>query len=482
EPAVPRIAPPAPPVPARQTPSAPVKPPPPVPQMLRPNEVAPASLAAASHRAAGNEPGPAAFGPPPTPPIAPPMSRPVPPIAPPMNLPSAAGLAPPPPARTRAPTLAGITPPNPVNVPPGPTGTTFGQAAVLAAAKSQIPPVSSPPPDRESVRPSKPDSRSLASAAFVGAAEASTAAAAMTPNEKEDKPVGERSSASSSGPAPYRALVDLLWFASGLPPRLEENAAWKRILEVEAPPEEKPAVDEDGFLAVDLNRPQKRPATPPPEKTPEQKAKEDKSRVSRVISRATATNDVEQALYLALNDDGVLEPPLCLVAGEFELPFDEVETLKVLTSAATPLATADKKLKETIDLANEAMGTPLGQSPEVAANFSLRIREAWTKANRFLPPDYLDVHSRRVLLEQRKYQKRELTGEQWIRGVVFGVSGDKPIPAYLPADAGKSLPLFQKFPARLIVEVLPPQDQYEVHPIALRVHVLARTITTRPRR
>jgi hypothetical protein len=291
-----------------------------------------------------------------------------------------------------------------------------------------------------------------------------------------------RTNVSSSGPSPHRSLVDLLWFDPSLPARLEENASWKRILEVEAPPEEKAAVDEDGFLAVDLNRPQKRPPPPSPEKTPEQKAKEDKSRVSKVVSRATPTNDVEQALYLALNDDGVLEPPLCLVAGEFELPFDEVETLKVLTSAATPLATGDKKLKETLDLANEAMGTPLGQSPEVAANFSLRIREAWTKANRLLPPDYLDVHSRRVLLEQRKYQKRELTGAQWIRAVLHGVSGDKPIPTYLPADASKSLPLFQKFQARLIVEVLPQQDQYEVHPIALRVHVLARTITTRPRR
>ncbi|MBK9262712.1 MAG: DUF2169 domain-containing protein [Polyangiaceae bacterium] len=470
---------------------APVAPPPPVAQMLRSNEVAPPSLAAASHRAAGIESVPAASRS--APPVAPPMSRPVPPIAPPMTMPIPPGAPPPPPMRSYAPTLPGIVAqpaPGAPAPPVAPVGTTFGQAAVLAAAKAHaaVPPSapsspSSPAPpalEKDRSRAGKPDPRMLATAAFLGAAEASNAAATTLPEEKDDKLPKDKVSASASGPTPGRMLVDILWYDPAVAPRLEENPAWKRILDVD-PPEEKKNEDADGYLEPDLDKPQKKPVEPI-EKTPEQKAKDEKSRVSKVLSRATPTIDVENALFSAVNDDGVLEPPLCVVAGEIELPFDEVETLRVLTSAAAPLATGDKKLKETVDLANEALGTPLGKSPEVAANFSVRVREAWMKANRMLPSDYLDVHSRRVLLEQRKYQMRELASAEWIRAVLHGVSGDKPIPTYLPADLSKKLPLFIKFSVRLIAEVLPQQDQNEAHAIALRVYALARTIPVRPRR
>lgn len=517
-PAAPNI--PAPPVPQTPVPSPSgleqtirmkqAAPPPPVPQ-IAPPPISPAASSRPAHL--DNLPSGAIAGP--VPPIAPPMSRPVPPIAPSMSMPIPPAAPPPPAMRSFAPTLAGgvaqsassvpaapLPPPAPVGFgapgvdsdmspPVFKHGPTFGQAAVLAASKAQaaVPPpgpsapfAAGPPPvEVDRSRPSKPDPRMLATAAFLGAAEASNAAATTLPEEKEDKLPKEKVSGRASGPTAGRTLLDFLWHDPEVAPRLEQNAAWKRILEIDAP-EEKKAESEDEYVEPDLNRPQKRPPAPPPEKTPEQKAKDEKSRVAKVLSRATPTVEVENALYSAINDDGVLEPPLCLVAGEIELPFDEVEVLKVLTSAAAPLATGDKKLKETIDLANEALGTPLGKSPEVAANFSMRVREAWVKANRLLSPDYLDVHSRRVLLEQRKYQMRELASAQWIRAVLHGVSGDKPIPTYMPADLSKKLPLFIKFSVRMIVEVLPQQDQNEVLPIALRVYALARTIPARPRR
>ncbi len=456
-----------------------VLPPPPVSQMIGANQVAPPSLAMARHRAVGVETAPSAAT----------MSR----SAPPVSISSGPGLAPPPPMRSFAPTIAGVSVQPALGAPMtsvGSTGTTFGQAAVLAASRAQGV-SSSPAPssvssgksslEKDRSRTGNPDPHMLATAAFLGAAEASNAAATTLPEEKEDKLPVDRTSTSLSGPSPGRTLVDLLWFDPSLSPRIEENQVWKRIVEID-PPAAEEKKDADGYVEPDLGRPQRKPSREPPEKTAEQKAKEDKSRVSKVISRASPTVDVENALYSAINDDGVLEPPLCVVGGEIELPFDEVETLKVLASAAGPLAIGDKKLKEAVDLANEALATPLGQSPDVAANFSLRIREAWTKANRMLPSDYLDVHSRRVLLEQRKYRMRELAGAQWIRAVLHGVSGDKPIPTYLPAELSKKLPLFTKFSVRLIVEVLPQQDQNEAYPLALRVHALARTITARPRR
>lgn len=459
-------------------------PPPPVPHMLRPNE-SPAPQALHSHSRISTPEGGHPFATnarphAPSVPTPPPMTR------SPMEVPrSAPAMRPPEPSfiPTTAATPAYVAAPLPVvpNAAPMP-GTTLGQAAVLAAQNAKNKPSTTSSLAVEPGNRAAPDTRVLATAAFLGAAEASTAAATTSGAEKEDKLGSDKPLTTSVASTSGRTLIDLLWFDTGLPARLEENPSWKRILEGDTPPEEKEKVDEEGFVEPDLTRPQKRRPPPPPAKTPEQKAKEEKSRVSKILSRGVPAMDVEQALYSAINDDGVLEPPLCLLNGDIELPFDDVETLRVLTSAAAPLAVADKKLKETIDLANEALGTPLGQSPEVAANFCVRIRDAWSKANRHLAADYLDVHSRRVLLEQRKYQKREIVGAVWIRALIHGVSGDKPIPTYLPADLSKQLPLFTKFPVRLIVEVLPQQDQNESHPIALRVHALARSIAVRPRR
>jgi hypothetical protein len=53
------------------------------------------------------------------------------------------------------------------------------------------------------------------------------------------------------------------------------------------------------------------------------------------------------------------------------------------------------------------------------------------------------------------------------------------VPAYLPEAAAARLPLFHHFPARLVAEVLPAQDQSEPRPVALRIGALAREIVRR---
>lgn len=361
---------------------------------------------------------------------------------------------------------------------------TVGQAAVAGAGPRFVPLDLPPPPEEERPLPRKADPRALATAAFLGAAEASTAAA-LTKDEPKVRAVkNDRASSAGTAQPVTRTVIDFLWYAPELVPRLHENEGWKRILTPDSPPA-KPAEEEipDEELPEDAPpRKKRKPPPPPPEKTPEEKAAEERGRVTKIIARAEPAMDVEVALFSAVNDDGVLEPPLLLVPGELELPFDEVETLKVLTAAAAPLAVGDKKLKETLDLAIEALGTPLGSSPDVAMSFSARVRDAWVRANRILSPDYLDIHSRRVLLEQRKYQHRELLGQMWIRGLLYGPLGDKPVPAYLPLELSKKLPLFVRFPVRLIAEALPALDQNEAHPAALRVLSLARAVTGRPRR
>jgi hypothetical protein len=128
------------------------------------------------------------------------------------------------------------------------------------------------------------------------------------------------------------------------------------------------------------------------------------------------------------------------------------------------------------------MKTPLGASPEVAAGFVLRLRDAWVKSNRMLPADYLDVHARRILLDQRAYQKRVFADEEWIRGLLHtGASEGSAVPAYLPAALARKLPLLSRFPARILAEAVPQQDQYESHPAALEVIALARVLPARAR-
>ncbi len=127
------------------------------------------------------------------------------------------------------------------------------------------------------------------------------------------------------------------------------------------------------------------------------------------------------------------------------------------------------------------MKTPLGASPEVALGFITRLREAWSKATRILPADYLDHHARRLLLDQRLYQKRRLANATWIRALFTPAGASVPVPAYLPEAIGPWLPLFARFSARLIAEALPQQDQHESSPAALRVCALARVLAPKGR-
>ena len=368
---------------------------------------------------------------------------------------------------------------------------TIGQAPLGSTASGQGTIGQSATPNLDDAARRKAEPRPSTGGSFLSATDASNAAAAARAMgaapvraAKPGIPVSP-----AAAPPPPRALVDFLWFAPELHYRLSETPAFKRILEPGSAPDDEGTPAEEA--AADAPPKKKKKALPPPPPPPpdtkplEERERDYRSRVTRVLVRAEPVPDVEAALFSAIDEDGVLTPPLVVVAGEIEMPFDETETLRVLVGAAGPLAAMDKKLKETVDLASDALGTPLGSSPDVAASFSARIREAWQRANRALSTDYLDVHTRRVLLEQRRYQTREILGSQWIRALLHA-SGPSPtggtpantnVPVYVPSELMRRLPLFVKFPARLIVEVLPAQDQSETHPVALRALALARVIS-----
>jgi hypothetical protein len=201
--------------------------------------------------------------------------------------------------------------------------------------------------------------------------------------------------------------------------------------------------------------------------------------VAAVLTKAVPVSDVQRAVAEAATEDGLLDTPIVMVSGDLELCFDETETLKLHLAAAAPMAGADKKLKETLDLAAEVQKTPFGALPEVAAGWTARVREAWIKApNRTLSADYLETHTRRLLLEQRHYQRRDLCNETWVRAEMTPAGAGAAVPTYLPDAVARWLPVFSRFSARILAEAVPQQDQFETSPVALRAVALARVVAS----
>ncbi len=101
----------------------------------------------------------------------------------------------------------------------------------------------------------------------------------------------------------------------------------------------------------------------------------------------------------AAGEDGKLVPPLLLVGGEFQLPFDEIETLRATVTTVTPLAGNEENLRASIDVARQFLAIPgLATAPAVAEGLTTRIREAWSQGKRVVAPGYLDAQTERVLI------------------------------------------------------------------------------------
>jgi hypothetical protein len=411
-------------------------------------------------------PGPVASTPPVfAPPPAPPAMPPAPPAPP--------AMPPPPPAMTPPPPAMPPRVPSGFNAPQPPMQPPPMQPPSLSQQPSPPAFVSDPMGDRgRGAPPMEPpgqinygdvDTRNLSKASYEGVLAASNAAAARGPTlESAGKGPGAAKKPEPEKQArPAGEPIELIWYEPSFVARMRKHPAWAPMFR----PPPKPPTPQRG-------------QPPPPPPSPEAAEEATKSDVFSVLSRGEPgpAHDLVPGRPDDGNDRDGHDAALYLLAGTIAFPFDEIEVLKATVAAASPLATSDKKLKEVLDMVDEVMKMPLQGAPEVVQSFTQRVRDAWTSANRLLPPDYLVVHTERMLLNQRHYQKRELLDDEWIRAL-FTASGEgAAIPAYVPSKLAKRLPLFRQFPARIVVEALPQQDQYEVHPIALRVAALARVL------
>jgi hypothetical protein len=370
---------------------------------------------------------------------------PPPPIAPPP-------MAPPP-----------IAPP-PVVAPPKPSSPAIDSPWANASAQRPLPPAAAPAPalvsspsfDARGV--SALDASNAASAPWTKSAAAVAPITAPAPREQTSLRVAPR-------PDPSEA-IQLLWYDPECLPRIRRVPRWQQLLREMS----------DKPLDADLDDPAL--AADPMEL-------EDRREVFELLAVAEPADaqGVEQTLSSAIRPDGKFLPQLNLLAGELQLPFDELETLKATVTTAAPLVGQDESLKLTVEVAKEFLRTPgLLSSAATAEGLTNRIKESFGAGRRMVPAGYLEQQVERVLLEKRAYSRREVFGARHLRGLLHQGGSSTPVPTYLPESLANKLPMFQRFKVRMVVEVDFTVDQYEAHQAALKTVAIARLMSASPRR
>ncbi|MDI3292176.1 hypothetical protein QHF83_53195, partial [Polyangium sp. 15x6] len=387
------------------------------------------------------------------------------PVVPAMPPVPAIPAAPPVPPASAAPAAPAMPLAPPVAPPMGPP------VAAVAAAQAFTAPQATPVPPAEVPRrepidgatsPASPPRETSpwaagASANVLGAPTHTPVAAPVT-----NTPAAQDDSRPRVPPArPSRRLgpeiVDLLWFDPQGVARI--RAAFPSI------------VDELEFEPLD-------PKHDLP--TDDPNASRDRHDTFGVLTRAVPTDGrgIQRAMLESISETGRFTPPVVMLTGELRFPFDEVEHLKAAVAAVTPLVTEDnKKLKDALEAANEVLKTPLLQAPSNVEVVTSELRDALRQSKRSVTVSQLDAHIERVLLDQRKYQKRTVFGDEQIRALCVPAGENTAVPVYLPQTLSMKLPLMLRMKARLLAEAHAQQDQYESHPNALRVLALGRVVS-----
>jgi hypothetical protein len=293
-----------------------------------------------------------------------------------------------------------------------------------------------------------------------GALEASNAAAGPSARRADPAPAPAAPAVEPKPKPAAREVIKLLWFDPRSVARIRKHLEW-RVLLAEL---ELRLLDEGDYGDEEA------PDAPADEPKPR-----DRRDVSEVLrkGRPIGADGVKLALSEAITEDGSFEPPLVLLAGELEFPFDELATLKATAAAASPFALADRKLKEQLDVVEELLKTPwLQGSGSIARGLTEKIEEAFAQPKRGVPPEYLGSHTERMLLEQRCYQTRTLFGKRWIRSTLTG-SG---VPVYLPEALKDELPMFKRVRVKAVGEVDMQEDQFEAGGAAIKVMALGRVM------
>jgi hypothetical protein len=406
------------------------------------------------------QPGRAPAAAPSAPIVTPSRAAPPPPAAatprpPPPPLPAAARpvQAPPEPARPpmMPPAVAAPRPQAPS--PPAP-------AVAPAPVPGPAPRIAAPAAPPASLRARSVSDASPRPIASGSALDASNAAAQIDDRPAPRPPMASRPETPVDSPRPAPTeYVDLIWFD---PAGLERARAMPQLRSLFAVEKKGAEAWLDDVTTSPLTREQRAHAA-----------------ALRALARGRSLDDLGlvHALTDAITSEGAFATPAGIVAGELHFRFDELERLKAMVVALTPLTPADKKLKDLCDAAGDLLRSPwIVSGSGVADSMTARLREAFTQQSRSLPAGYLERTVERPLLEQRHYQKRLVFGGEMIHALIIASGGAAPVPTYLPESVSRQLPLFPSFKACVLAFVTAAQDHNEAHPAALHVIALGRTL------
>ena len=254
-------------------------------------------------------------------------------------------------------------------------------------------------------------------------------------------------------------ILDLIWFDPDSVPRVRRRRSWRELLDqIERMPID-PELDapELSFTPADV---------------------ENRRDISAILTRVEPLRpDAAREVLAEGVYQGAFSPKAALFAGELSMPWDEITHLRALVIAATPLSTEDERLRAALRAAGDFLAIPgLFGAPAVADGLAARIREILRQGRRAVSPEIIEMHAERAALEQRGYQRRVVFGGPHLKGLLRGAPNGPAAPVYLPERIAADLPLFQRFRARLIVEVHPPVEQQETFPAAFRALAVARVL------
>jgi hypothetical protein len=260
-------------------------------------------------------------------------------------------------------------------------------------------------------------------------------------------------------------MLQLLWFDPKSVRRIRRQPAWEKLLDELAQVPHDAALDDEVL-------------------DDETVKVEDHRDVFDIVTHGDAQSPhrPDDLLHAGLHEGGRFVPPLILVAGILCFSFDPVEDLRVTMGVALPFAAADQELARAIESAKAfTEGGAAAPNAKVCGAIIKRITEALRRVESGNAQGYLEDQRRSTLLEQRSYQTRRVFDSEHVFAMLR-VSGEstQEIPTYLPTSIAYRLPLFERFPVRLIASVEPPVSQFEQHTVALRALALGR-VSRRPR-
>ncbi len=431
-------------VPSLPVPPAPPPPAPPPPPRSTPGLLAPPPVSSSV--------GPSAIAPPT--PHPPPVSMPA--LAPPMSMPVSAPAPIPAPAPVPAP--APIPAPAPVPSAGSSTGgaTSSGvplRSMLLQGATEAQQPTYLKSAEANLQKPAMVAVGHAARAAKDGALAASDAAAGTTATKSTPPPKLEQRAVQPTEPPPaadLREYLEVIWSD----PEAVQSAKRSRTFR-------------DLFVDKKVRRGL---LTAPEEASTEGK---ERAELSKLLSTARAYTDlgsVELALAGALDEHGSLEPPHVVVSGDLIILLDDRVLLEAICGIIQPLLAKDKALAEAHELAKTALeGTwTLPRSIDQALK---KLREALSKDVQ----GGIEQSARRQVLERKDLDQRAVLGAQHIRASL-AFTDTQSMTIYLPQVMKDRLPLYERFPVRILATVHPRQDPQEASQSALVAEAVARRL------